>query len=195
MRGCRSFAALPLWVVLGGVAVVAGCGGDETGAATTTTATPTTVTTTSTTAGGPVDDVTLTAQVRLDGSRVLFDYVLANGGPEPIALVDPASVVDELEPSGEGAFRASFLRTSADPATGGPLPSLRGKVAAAGAEIAGTAGITGQFEQLPETVQLCIEIVPRPWTDAGGGVAEFPYRLPGTAPALACTERLPVDSS
>lgn len=173
-----------------------GCGDDGDGTTTTTRPAPTspdgqepdTVATT----GIPASGVTLTATVRLDRSRVVFDYTLANTGGEPVAVVDPAGVVDVLDPAGEGAYRASFLRATGDPSGGSPLPSLEGLVVAPGAELTGTAGISGQFEDLPDRVQLCLEVVPAPWTDAGGGVARFPYRSTGTDPLLACTDQLPV---
>jgi hypothetical protein len=177
-------------------AVAAGCGDDD-DASTATTTTPSAPTGGEETAvpatGTPAAGASLTATVRLDRSRVLFDYALTNAGDEPLAVVDPAGVVDVLEPAGgEDAYRASFLRSSGDPAGGSPLPSLPGVIVAPGAEWTGTAGITGQFDRLPRTVQLCIEVVPQPWTDAGGGVAEVPYRPTDVEPLLACTDQLAV---
>jgi hypothetical protein len=195
----RALAGLVAVAAVGLVSVAVGCGDDEAG-----TSPPSTPP--STTAGGQEDTtvpssdaptpavagVSLTASVRLDGSRVLFDYALANTGSEPVAVVDTAGVIDVLEPTGDGAYRAAFLRTEGDPAGGSPLPSLQGVVVAAGDELARTAGITGQFDRLPPAVQLCIEVVPQPWTDHGAGVARFPYRPTGTEPALACTDQLTV---
>lgn len=175
-----------------------GCGGDDGTGDGAETATPgqeeTTTVPASDTPTAPTapESVSLTATVRLDRRRVLFDYTLANAGAEPVAVVDTGSVIDTLEPVGEGGYRAAFLRGEADPAGGAPLPLLRGVVVAAGAELTGTAGITGQFEDLPTTVELCIEVAARPWTDEGDGVAEFPYRMPGTPPVLACTGQLAV---
>ncbi len=137
-------------------------------------------------------DVRLTAAVRLDGRRVLFDYALANGGAAPVAVVDPDTVIDTLEPVGAGGYRASYLRTEGDTAGGSPLPSLVGMIVGPGDELTGTAGISGEFDTLPETVELCIEVVPQPWTDDGAGVARFPYRPIGADPALACTDQLTV---
>jgi hypothetical protein len=184
-------------------ALAAGCGDDDGGSSGTTRSTgttadteeDTTVSTESGTGGGsdavPAERVELTADVRLDGSRVVFDYTLANTRDEPVAIVDPGSVVDTLEPAGEDGYRAAFLRTEGDPA-GGPLPMIDGLVVAAGAEATGTARITGEFERLLATVELCIEVAPQPWADAGGGVARFPYRETGTPPELACTGPIPV---
>lgn len=187
------------WLLAGAVVItpvlVGACGDDE-GSAPTTTGAPV--------AGAeeetdvptaelfePARDVVLTATVRLDRNRVLFDYTLANTGADDVAVVDPATVVDTLTPV-DGGYRAAFLRTSGDATAGAPLPTLRGLVVAAGGEITGTTGITGQFDELPPAVELCIEVVPRPWTDAGDGVAEMPYRPTDTEPALACSGQLAV---
>jgi hypothetical protein len=140
----------------------------------------------------PAPDVTLTATVRLERGRVLFDYVLANTGDEDVAVVDVASVIDTLATTGDDAYRAAFLRTSGDATAGAPLPFLQGLVVPAGDELTGTAAITGRFDRVPATVQLCIEVVPQPWTDAGGGVAELPYRPVDAVPVLACTDQLAV---
>jgi hypothetical protein len=189
-----ALACLAVPAVLG-----TGCGDDDAATSTTTTTAPPAPTSTDAeetdtvpTTGTPAPGVTLTATVRLDGTRVAFDYALANSGVEPVAVVDPAGVVDALDPAGDGAYRASFLRATGDPSGGSPLPSLEGLVVAPGAELPGTAGITGRFDELPDTVQLCIEVVPAPWTDAGGGVARFPYRPTGTPATLACTDQLAV---
>lgn len=192
----RPFVAAAVAAALATGAV--GCGADdETGDGADTAVPVQEETTTVPTSDAPAaptapEGVSLTATVRLDRRRVLFDYTLANAGREPVAVVDTGSVIDTLDPVGEGGYRAAFLRGEADPAGGAPLPFLRGVVVAAGAELTGTAGITGQFEDLPSTVELCIEVAPRPWTDEGDGVAEFPYRVPGTAPVLACTGQLAV---
>lgn len=176
----------------------AGCGDDGEAASTTTRPAPTSPdgqeTDTVATTGIPASGVTLTATVGLDRGRVVFDYTLANSGDEPVAVVDPAGVVDVLDPAGEDAYRASFLRATGDPSGGSPLPSLEGLVVAPGAELTGAVGISGQFDDLPGRVQLCLEVVPAPWTDAGGGVARFPYRSTGTDPLLACTDQLAVPS-
>lgn len=189
------------WLLAGALAitpVLAGaCGDDDDGSAPTTTGAPAT--------GGeeetdvptaepsePARDVALTASVRLDRSRVLFDYTLANTGADDVAVVDPATVVDTLTSVEGGGYRAAYLRTSGDATAAAPLPMLRGFVVAAGGEITGTTGITGQFDELPPAVELCIEVVPRPWTDAGDGVAEMPYRPTDTEPVLACSGQLAV---
>jgi hypothetical protein len=176
---------------------VAGCGGDDRGGAPPTTATGSQEDTTVPTTDTPTapDGVSLSAAVRLDRRRVLFDYTLANTGAEPVAVVDPTRVIDTLDQLADGVYRAGFLRNQADPAGGSPLPFLEGVIVAAGGELTGTAGITGQFDELPEKVQLCIEVVPQPWTDAGGGVAQFPYGTPAAERLLACTEQLAVPST
>jgi hypothetical protein len=186
----------------GAIGPLAGCGDDEAGPTTAepTSAEPTSIeseedTTVPSSDAPTVAGVTLTAAVRLDRRQVVFDYTLANTGDDAVAVVDTATVIDTLEPVGDAAYRASFLRTEGDAAGGAPLPPLRGVVVAAGGELTATAAVTGQFERLPDAVQLCIEVVPPRWTDAGGGVAEFPYRSPGTEPALACTEQIPVPAA
>lgn len=196
----RAVAGLVAVAAVGLVSVAVGCGDDEAGTSPSSSSPPSTrdggqedTTVPSSDASTPVvAGVSLTASVRLDGSRVLFDYALANTGADPVAVVDTDGVIDALEPTGDGAYRAAFLRTEGDPAGGSPLPSLQGVVVAAGDELARTAGITGQFDSLPTAVQLCIEVVPQPWADDGAGVARFPYRPTGTEPALACTDQLTV---
>lgn len=192
----RPFVAAVLAAALATGAVACG-GDDETGDGAETAAPVEEETTTVPTGDDPTatiapEGVSLTATVRLDRRRVLFDYTLANTGAEPVAVVDTGSVIDTLDPLGDGGYRAAFLRSEADATAGAPLPFLRGVVVAAGARLTGTAGITGQFEDLPPTVELCIEVAPQPWTDKGDGVAEFPYRAPGTPPVLACTGQLAV---
>jgi hypothetical protein len=135
------------------------------------------------------EGVTLTATLHRDGRRVRFDYMLANPGPDPAAVVDPTSVVEALEIPDGGGMRARYLRPTGDPAGGAPLPELSGLIVPAGGERTGTGAITGQFEELPDTLTICIEVVPRPWRDEGG-VARFPYGAPGGEPALTCTGEL-----
>lgn len=139
-----------------------------------------------------VENVTLAATVRLDGRLVNFDYTLTNAGTEPVAVVDPAAVAEQVDMLDEGSFRASWVRSEVYGEGGGPLPFLRGKIVVAGAELEATAGISGEWDELPSVVQLCIEVVPQPWTDKGDGVAEFPYRPRGAAPTLVCTDELDV---
>jgi hypothetical protein len=140
------------------------------------------------------EGVTLTATLHLDGRRVSFDYTLANPGHDPAAVVDPAGVVEALEVLEGGGMRARYLRATGDPAAGAPLPELSGLIVPAGGERSGTGAITGEFEEVPDTLTICIEVVPQPWRDEGG-VARFPYGPPGGEPALTCTGALPVSAS
>ena len=183
-------------LVAAGIAVVAaGCGdGDEEGE-------PVADATASTaTAGGEeagvATDVELIATVFREGQRLSFDYTLANGGAEPIAVVDTLTVLDQLEPLDGGAYRIVYARMTGDAAAGSPspspLPDLQGKVVTPHGQLATTARVTGDWDEVPPEVELCIEVVPQPWTDAGGGVADFPYRAPDAEPTLACSGRLPV---
>ena len=134
----------------------------------------------------------LTATVRLEGRTVVFDYALVNQGDEPLGVVDVATVMDRLEQLDGGANRVSYLRASADPAAGSPLPDLQGILLPAGGTVTGTARVTGEFDLVPPTVELCIEVVAEDVEGAAGGTATFPYRHPDTPPTLACTGRLPV---
>ena len=138
--------------------------------------------------------VELIATLFRDGQRLSFDYTLANRGAEPIAVVDTLAVMDQLEPLEGGAYRIVYARTTGDAAAGSPspLPDLQGKVVTPDGQLATTARVTGVWDEIPPEVELCIEVVPQPWTDAGGGVATFPYRAPDTEPTLACSGRLPV---
>jgi hypothetical protein len=150
--------------------------------------------TTDTAGGGEDTGVELTATVFREGPRLSFDYTLANTGTGPIAVVDTLAVLDQLEPLDGGAYRIVFARTTGDAAAGSPspLPDLQGKVVTADGQLATTARVTGDWDEISPEVELCIEVVPQPWTDAGGGVATFPYRAPDTEPTLACSGRLPV---
>lgn len=134
----------------------------------------------------------LTATVRREGRKVVVEYVLVNEGDEPLGVVDVATVMDRLEPLDGGAYRVSYLRASADPAAGSPLPDLQGTLLPAGGTVTGTARVTGEFDQVPPAVQLCIEVVADDVEGSAGGTASFPYRHPDTPPTLACTGRLPV---
>jgi hypothetical protein len=138
--------------------------------------------------------VELTATVFREGARLSFDYRLANTGTEAIAVVDTLAVLDQLEPLDGGAYRIVYARATGDAAAGSPspLPDLQGRVVTHAGQLATTARVTGDWDEIPPEVELCIEVVPPPWTDAGGGVANFPYRAPGTPPTLACSGRLAV---
>ena len=59
--------------------------------------------------------VTLLAEARREGSRVIIDYTLTNPGDTPLGMVDIDVTMDGLEPLDGGAYRVSFLRSTADP--------------------------------------------------------------------------------
>ena len=136
--------------------------------------------------------VTLVAEARREGSRVVIDYTLANPGVAPVGMVDVDVTMDGLEPLDGGAYRVSFLRSTADPSGGEPLPDLQGRAVPERGEVTGTARVTGEFEEVPPEVELCIEVVTQGVEDAGDGIVTFPYGDPDTPPVLACSGRVVV---
>ena len=84
------------------------------------------------------------------------------------------------------------VRSTADPSGGEPLPDLQGRAVPEGDEVTGTARVTGEFEEVPPAVELCIEVVTEGVQDAGDGIVTFPYRDPDTPPVLACSGRVAV---
>jgi hypothetical protein len=52
--------------------------------------------------------------------------------------------------------------------------------------------VTGEFEEVPPEVELCIEVVTQGVEDAGDGAVTFPYRDPDALPVLACSGRVAV---
>ena len=110
--------------------------------------------------------VELTATVFREGQRLSFEYTLANTGSEPIALVDTLAVMDQLEPLDGGAYRIVYARTTADAAAGSPspLPDQQGKLVTPDGSAGHGRRVTGDWDKVPAEVELCIEVVPPPWT-------------------------------
>jgi hypothetical protein len=185
--------AIAVLAAAGLAATAVGCGDDDQEGEPVADASEATGTTGGGEEAGEAAGVELTATVFREGQRLSFDYTLANTGSEPIAVVDTLAVMDQLEPLDGGAYRIVYARTTGDAAAGSPspLPDQQGKVVTPDGQLATTARVTGDWDEVPPEVELCIEVVPPPWTDAGGGVATFPYRAPDAEPALACSGRLP----
>jgi len=169
--------------VVAAAVLVAGCGGDEDGQEDEPQMDSTNV-------SDP--GVTLLAEARREGSRVIIDYTLANPGETPVGMVDVDVTMDGLEPLDGGAYRVSYLRSTADPSGGEPLPDLQGRAVPERGEVTGTARVTGEFEEVPPEVELCIEVVTQGVEDAGDGIVTFPYGDPDTPPVLACSGRVVV---
>lgn len=147
---------------------------------------------------GAVDDVRLNEDVSMAvtataGDRhVAIEFTVTNDGTRPVAVVDPEAGGDRDADLGDGAARVSYLGPEGRPG-GEPPPQGEGVLLPPGASHRGTARALTRGGELPQAIELCVEVVADFDADRDGdGRVTFPYRLTGDAPTVACSGRVPV---
>jgi hypothetical protein len=139
--------------------------------------------------------VTLEAQVSPGDRSVTIAFVVTNTGDAAVAVPDPAATPDRESVLGDGTVRVSFLGTEGrdDAGSGGePVPPGEGILLASGAGHSGTTSALTRGGDLPERVEVCVEVVTDfSADDDGDGIVTFPYRPAPEPPTVACSG--PVD--
>lgn len=140
--------------------------------------------------------VTLAAQVSPGDRSVTIAYTVTNAGDAAVAVPDPAATPDRASVLGDGTVRVSFLGTegrAGDAGRGGaPVLPGEGIVLAPGAAHSGTTTALTRGGDLPERVEVCVEVVTDFFADDDGdGIVTFPYRPADAPPTVACSG--PVD--
>ena len=139
------------------------------------------------------EGVTLAAQVSPGDRHVTIAFTITNTGDSAVAVPDPAATPDRESTLGDGTVRVSFLGPEGAPGGGEPPPAGEGVLLAPGAGHSGTSTALTRGGELPDTVDVCVEVVTNHQADDDGdGRVTIPYRPTSEPPTVACSGPVPV---
>ena len=141
------------------------------------------------------DGVTVEATAAPGGDHVAITVTVTNTDGATIAVPDPATTPDRVGEAPDGTVRVSYLAVEAASDDGEAAPTGEGLLIAPGASHQGVARALDQGEEVPETLDVCVEVIADVTAAdvADDGRVRLPARPTVEAPTVACSGPVPVE--
>ena len=141
------------------------------------------------------DGVTVEATAAPGGGHVAITFTVTNTDGATIAVPDPATTPGRVGEAPDGTVRVSYLAVEAASDDGEAAPTGEGLLIAPGASHQGEARALDQGEEVPETLDVCVEVIADVTAAdvADDGRVRLPARPTVEAPTVACSGPVPVE--